>query len=296
MAHDDPSNARHPDSHGAALVALHIAVALFAFAALFGKWIAVPTPTIVFGRTAVAALALAALLAVRREGFGGYEWRLGVNGALLAAHWVAFFQAIQTATVAIGLLGFASFPLFVVLLEAIFLGRPAGMRAWMLTGVVTAGLVLIVPAFDVSDRNLRGLIWGVFSGASFALLAVCNRALASRRAAEEVAFWQNAVAALCLLPALTIAPEVPTARDLALLMVLGLLCTALAHTLFIRSLRVLSAHTASVVTCLEPIYGIALAVVLLGEVPDLRTLCGGGLVVGASLWATLAAGAHGRRA
>lgn len=287
MAQDDSTDARRADSHGTALAALHLAVALFGFAALFGKWIALPPPMIVLGRTAVAALALGVLLAVRARGCGRYEWRLGVNGALLAVHWVAFFEAIQSASVAIGLLGFASFPLFVVLLEAVFLKRGAGVRAWVLAGVVAAGLVLIVPAFELSDRNLQGLLWGVFSGASFALLAVCNRALAPRRPAAEIAFWQNAVAALCLLPTLAIAPTLPSTRDLALLLVLGLVCTALAHTLFIRSLRALSAHTASVVACLEPVYGIALAVVLLDEVPDLRTLCGGVVIVGASLWATL---------
>jgi drug/metabolite transporter (DMT)-like permease len=295
MAHDDSTDVRHAQGYAAALAALHVAVALFGFAALFGKWIALPAPMIVLGRTAVAALALAALLVTRGEGRGRYEWRLGVNGALLAAHWVAFFQAVQTASVAIGLLGFASFPLFVVLLEAVLLRRPAGLREWLLACLVATGLVVIAPAFELSDRNLQGLLWGVFAGASFALLAVGNRALASRRSAGEIAFWQNAVAALCLLPALVIAPALPTARDLVLLLVLGLVCTALAHTLFIRSLRALSAHTASVVACLEPVYGIVLAVVLLGEIPALRTLCGGALIVGASSWATLAAGGRARR-
>jgi drug/metabolite transporter (DMT)-like permease len=70
------------------------------------------------------------------------------------------------------------------------------------------------------------------------------------------------------------------------LIVLGVVCTALAHTLFIRSMHVLSAHTASVVTALEPVYGIALAFVLLGETPGWRTLIGAALIVGAALRAT----------
>jgi drug/metabolite transporter (DMT)-like permease len=78
----------------------------------------------------------------------------------------------------------------------------------------------------------------------------------------------------------------PTPRDLALLIVLGVVCTALAHTLFIRSMRVLSAHTASVVAALEPVYGIALAFALLGEAPAWRTLIGAALIVGAALRAS----------
>ena len=78
----------------------------------------------------------------------------------------------------------------------------------------------------------------------------------------------------------------PGLRDIALLIVLGVVCTALAHTLFIRSMHVLSAHTASVVTALEPVYGIALAFALLGETPGWRTLIGAALIVGAALRAT----------
>jgi drug/metabolite transporter (DMT)-like permease len=60
--------------------------------------------------------------------------------------------------------------------------------------------------------------------------------------------------------------------------------------LFIRSLRLVSAHTASVVVALEPVYGIALAFALLGERPDGRTLVGAAVIIGAALWATSRAG------
>jgi len=275
------------NSRSAALTSLHAAVALFGFAGLFGKWLALPPATIVLGRTFVAAVALGALLALRRELRGPFEWRLGLNGVVLAVHWVAFFQAIQLAGVAIGLLGFATFPAFVLLLEWSFLKRRTRPGEWLLAAIAMLGLVLIVPDFQWSNQVVQGVLWGVLSGATFALLAVCNRALASRREPLAIAFWQSACAAVCLLPVLVLVPVIVTPRDLELILVLGLLCTALAHTLFIRSLRVLSAHTASVVVALEPVYGIALAAVLLGEIPGMSTLAGGALIVGATLWATL---------
>ena len=43
----------------------------------------------------------------------------------------------------------------------------------------------------------------------------------------------------------------------------------------------MTAHTASVIAALEPVYGIALALALLGEVPGPRTLAGGVLIVAA---------------
>jgi drug/metabolite transporter (DMT)-like permease len=289
---DKPTNEtqpRHVGSHRRALAALHCAVALFGFAGLFGKWLALPAVTIVFGRSAIAAVALSLLLHFAREAgpHSSFDWRLAAGGAVLALHWVSFFRAIQIARVAVGLLGFASFPLFVLLLEAGLRQRALGASEWLTAALVTAGLALLVPEFSLENRTVQGLAWGLVSGFTFALLAVNNRALALRHAAGSIALWQNGCAALVLLPFVIAAPPMPSARDVAVLLVLGVACTALSHTLFIRGLRVLSAHTASVVAALEPMYGIALAFLLLGETPSARTLAGGALIVGAALFATM---------
>ncbi|HEY2970229.1 MAG TPA: DMT family transporter [Casimicrobiaceae bacterium] len=272
-----------------ALAALHLAVLLFGFAGLFGKWLSLPPVTIVFGRAAVAGMALALLFPLageRAEARVSFEWKLAASGALLALHWVAFFQAIQTASVAVGLLGFASFPLFVLLLEAGQRQRRLRLVEWVTAGLVTGGLLLVVPEFRWQNRIVHGLSWGIVSGFTFALLAVANRALSARHPASAIAFWQNTCAAACLLPLVAFTAVVPDARAVLLLVVLGVVCTALAHTLFIRSLRALSAHTASVVAALEPVHGIALALLLLGEIPPARTVAGGVLIVGAALYAT----------
>lgn len=269
-----------------ALVSLHVAALLFGFAGLFGKWLVLPPATIVLGRALVAAVSLGTLLWISREPRGRFEWRLAAGGAVLALHWVAFFQAIQTSSVAIGLLGFASFPVFVLLLEASMRKHLLSRGDWMLALVVACGLALVAPEWRLDNHAVRGLLWGVLSGLTFALLAVGNRQLATRRPAGEIALWQNASAAACLLPGFVLAPVLPDTRELGLLLVLGVVCTALAHTLFIRAMRVVRAHVASVVVALEPVYGILLALVLLREVPAGRTLAGAALIVGAALIAT----------
>ena len=273
-------------TQSSALVSLHAAVLLFGVAGLFGKWLALSPESIVLGRTAIATVALAVLLRVLREPSGGFEWRLAAGGAVLALHWIAFFRAVQMSSVAVGLLGYASFPLFVLIVEAMFLRRRLHLADWVTVALVTSGLLLLVPEFRIENRVVQGLCWGMLSGLMFALLTVGNRALVSRRSATGVALWQNACAAACLLPGFALDPVLPTPRDVALSLVLGVVCTALAHTLFIRSMRILSAHTASVIAALEPVYGIALAYAMLGEAPGGRTLIGAALIVGAALKAS----------
>ncbi len=273
----------------AALAALHGAVLLFGFAGLFGKWLDLSPVAIVLGRTVVAAAALGVLQLRVGQVRPPFELRLVTNGAVLALHWVSFFAAIQVASVAIGLLGYASFPLFVLVLEQLLLRRRWTPRKVATALLVIIGLVAIVPEFSLANRTVQGLAWGCVSAFAFALLTVLNRRYVSTRKATDIAFWQNLCAALCLLPFAWASPWALGdigGREIGLLIVLGLVCTALAHTLFIASLRRVSAHTASVVAALEPVYGIVLALVLQGEVPGMRTIVGGALIVGAAIVAT----------
>jgi drug/metabolite transporter (DMT)-like permease len=275
-------------THRNALVALHAAVELFGLAALFGQWVTLPATLIVLGRTTIAAVTLAIVAYARREPLHAVDRRLLANGAVLALHWVSFFAAVKLASVAIALLGYAMFPVFVLVLS---LGPATRVtRRDCATAVLaTLGLVAIVPALSWSSEATRGLALGVVSGFTFAWLAVRNRTFVATRPATAIALWQNVGAALCLVPvAFFAAPSTrsPSLADLALLVVLGVVCTGVAHTLFIASMRRLSAHTASAVASLEPVYGIALAAWLLHQIPDVRTIAGGALIVAAALAAS----------
>lgn len=275
----------NPSAPARSLAALNAAVLLFGFAGLFGKWIALSPVLIVLGRTVVAAITLALIRPHWPTSGRRVELRMFASGAVLALHWVSFFAAVQTSTVAIGLLGYATFPLFTLLLECLMLGRPFRARDGWTSLLVVGGLVLVVPQWDWSDAAIRGLGWGLVSAATFALLAVINRREAQRRPALDIALWQNAAAAACLLPFAwtAFAAATPTPRDYVLLVTLGVLCTALSHTLFIASLRTVTAHLASIVAALEPVYGMLLAWALLGEVPGWRMWAGAALLVAAAI-------------
>jgi drug/metabolite transporter (DMT)-like permease len=70
-----------------------------------------------------------------------------------------------------------------------------------------------------------------------------------------------------------------TIREVGLLLFLGLVCTAGAHTLFIHGLRFIEARLSSLISSLESVYGIVLGFFVLGEIPVFRTLLGGVLIL-----------------
>ena len=332
--------------HVSALAAAHGVAVLFGLTGILGALIRFDAVAITAGRAGFAATALLVLALVQRrpllQGLG--PRRAGIvlaSGFLLAVHWITFFMAVKVGGVAVATLGFASFPAFIALLDVMLFRERIGRAEGTMLALVTLGLVLVTPSFDVGDQGTVGLLWGLASGLSFAGLAICNRRGNRGMDAIQVAFWQNLVVALLVLPLLglglaggsdglpttdavhpvsqveasqappiqlapsqlapsQVAPSqvVPSqvahsqapsswvteaaAIDWASwfwLAVLGVLCTGLAHTLFVKSLESLDARRAGMIIALEPVYAIACAWWLFGEEPSGRMLVGASLII-----------------
>jgi drug/metabolite transporter (DMT)-like permease len=277
--------------HRPGLLELHAAILLLGLVGLFPKVLPFSPLLIVFGRAVFASLAmLPVVLLTNRSAGAKRKWPsrwAAVAGVLLALHWVAFFQAIQVSTVAVGLLTFSSFPLFVTLLEPWFF-REQRRRLDLITAVlVVAGLACIIPNFDFSNDTTQGAAWGVFSGLLYAVLCIQNRKLLVDESAVMLTWGQHVTVSLVLLPSVVWLGVVPSAWQIFLLAVLGVVCTALAHYLFIRSLAFVRAQLASILLALESVYSIVLAIVLLGEVPGIRVVFGGAAILSAVVVATL---------
>jgi drug/metabolite transporter (DMT)-like permease len=280
------------------MIKIHLAVFLFGFAGLFGKFLSCSPFIIVLGRTFFASIALLVYAkAFSRTQLAAFDKTsfvfLILQGILLACHWVTFFLAIQLSSVAVGLVTFASFPLFVTFMEPLFFKESLKIRDIATALAVFAGILLVVPDMDISNNVTLGAFYGILSGLTFAVLALVNRKNARAWDPIAVAFYQNLFAALFLmLPVLVFPVQVLEQGaldpgDLPLLILLGVVFTAMAHTFFIQSLTKIRAQTASIIAGLEPVYGILLAFFLLNEIPELRTLAGGVVIIGATIAACL---------
>lgn len=274
--------------HVSALAAAHGVAVLFGLTGILGALIRFDAVAITAGRAGFAATALLVLaLAQRRpllQGLG--PRRAGIvlgSGFLLAVHWITFFMAVKVGGVAVATLGFASFPAFIALLDVVLFRERIGRAEGTMLALVTLGLVLVTPSFDVGDQGTVGLLWGLASGLSFAGLAICNRRGSRGMDAIQVAFWQNLLVALLVLPLLGLGLAGGAAAiDWASwfwLAVLGVLCTGLAHTLFVKSLEALDARSAGMIIALEPVYAIVCAWWLFGEEPSGRMLVGASLII-----------------
>jgi drug/metabolite transporter (DMT)-like permease len=262
-----------------------VAVLFFGLAGVLGKLTGLPAPLIVLGRVAFASVALVVVALARKIPLAPRQKRdlvpLALQGAVLALHWTVFFQSINVSSVAVGLLSFSTFPLFTAVIEpALLRQRPTAIQLAAALAILP-GIYLLVPSFRLDNRATAGVAWGLAAAATFALLSVSNRWLRRSYPSITISLYQDGTAALVLVPTLFfLHPQGPLQlRTLVLLLALGWLCTALAHTLFIDGLGSVSAQAASLMASLEPVWGIVFALLLLGEAPAPRTLMGGGIII-----------------
>ena len=273
------------------LLEIHIAVLFFGLAGLFGKLVVLPSTIIVFGRVFFATIFLALVLLYLKQGVRLRKKQdyffMALMGVILAVHWVTFFQAIQVSTVAIGLLTFSTFPVFVTFLEPFFFREKLEFKDILVAFLAVVGVALVIEEFEIRNSMTRGALWGVASGFTFALLSIMNRKYVKQYSSIIVAFYQDSMATVVLLPFLFLARPVFRPTDILLLSILGVVFTGLAHTLFIKGLTSVKAQKASIIACLEPVYGIIAAILLLGAIPTLKVILGGVIILSAAFYATI---------
>jgi drug/metabolite transporter (DMT)-like permease len=91
--------------------------------------------------------------------------------------------------------------------------------------------------------------------------------------------YQMGVTMVILLPALYYLEPESYIEKLPFILILGVVTTAVGHTLFLNSFKKFSIGTVSIMSGIQPIYGILLGVVFLSEIPSNRSILGGILII-----------------
>ena len=269
---------------------LHIAVLLFGFTAILGDLIQLPALVIVWWRVLLTSLSLLLLIRVGRL-FRGIPpatlLRFMGIGVLVGLHWLTFFGAIKLSNASTTLVAMATASFFTAVLEPLLLGQRMKGYELFLGLLIIPGMALIVDGLDAS--MLGGLALGMMSALLAALFATLNKKNIGQLDEMSITFLELGSAWLVvsillagqLLTASMPVQEVLPARveDWGYLLVLSILCTTLAYVLALRSLRHLSAFASNLTINLEPVYGIALAWLILHEHEELSSRFYWGVVV-----------------
>ncbi len=273
------------------LFEIHVAVFLFGLAGIFGKLVSLPAVIITLGRVLFATIALLIIFLYKKKKITLNNKKdyffLIILGIVLAIHWTTFFHSIQISTVSIGLLTFSTFPLFVTFIESYFFKEKITFKNIILAIITLMGVALVIPKYEFGNNLTQGAIWGIISGFTFAILQLMNRKYVKKYSSLVITFYQVGIASLVLLPFLFYYPINYDLKNVLLLGLLGIVFTAIAHSLFIKGLQNIKVQTASIIASLEPVYAIIFAVFIINEIPTFRVILGGIIILGTSLYVTI---------
>ena len=273
------------------LPSLYLAIFLMALVGLFAKLIPLDATSITQLRAIIAAIVLTlfGLQQKRNLRLVGVRSYVGVYalGLLLGVHWVTFFHAMQISYVAVAMLALFSFPMITILLEPLFTKQSIKAGDIVAGVIMLAGLaVMIGPNLtDLQGSVTRGVLWSVFSALLFALRNLLQKYFFNDVTSYCLMFHQ--VIAVGLMLAIFVDyPQVQAlaATDWLKLVLLGIFCTAAAHTLLAFSLKQMPAKSVALISCLQPVIAALLAWYVVNEMPELSVLLGGGIVLSVSAY------------
>lgn len=270
-------------SHLNHLLWLTIATVFISTSGALGKFIDLPTPVIIWWRSALAALFL--FLFCRYKGINlkinnsKDRWTFFLGAIFMGAHWITYFYALKLSNVAIGMLSLFTFPVITALLEPFFTQVKLDPIHILLALMVLLGIYILAPEFNLESSQLQGVLLGLLSALCYALRILILKRHVSYYNGTMLMFYQVAILALVLFPFLFIMDTSNITTQFPYVILLALLTTAIGHTMFVNSLKYFKASTASIIGSAQPVFGIIIAYFFLREIPTLNTFIGGSIIL-----------------
>lgn len=237
-------------------------------------------------------------------GLGVLAWRQGgrrvlampdprlhwVRGAAVALATVGFFMAIRVMPLADAIAVVFVGPMITSVLSAVVLGERAPRAVWISCAIAFAG-VLVVLRPEVARLGAAAL-FPLLSALGMSVLIIANRKAAGSAPALQLQFYVAATGAACLLlitalgaasglPELALTP--PPNSVIAKTLVVAF-TASLAHWLIFKATERASAAVVAPMTYVQILIASVLGWLVFGDRPDLGTLVGAALIIGAGLY------------
>ena len=261
------------------LILLHTAVFLAGWTGIFGRLITLSGLPLVWYRIMVSVVVLAVVLALmkrlHRTGWNAIAQIAGC-GTILAVHWVAFFASIQASNVSVGVACIATSCFFTTILDPLINRKKLSWIEVLISFIAISGVLLI---FSLDVRYRLGIALGLLSAALYSLFSILNINVAKKTGEDSATMllYELLGGVLFLTLLMPFYTHLFPAESIALspkdglwILLLGSVFTILPFLFQLEALRSLSAFTVNLAYNLEPVYSIAIAALLFGELREVQ--------------------------
>ena len=270
-------------SHISHLLEINLAMVFVGTSGALGRYVDLPVPVTIASRGILAFLAL--LLFCKWKGISlgiGSKHRgiVFLSGILMGLHWITYFYALQWSSVAIGMLSLFTYPVITAFLEPFVLKTKFEKTHLLLGFMVLCGIYFLSPDFNLEDSNTLAIGIGVFSAFCYALRNLILKAKVTDFHGSTLMVYQTGIIGILLLPAFYFVDINIVFSQWKGLLALAIITTAIGHTLFLMTFKHFSITTVSILSSIQPVYGIVIGAFFLKEIPELTTVFGGILILG----------------
>ncbi len=259
---------------------MHFIVFIWGFTGIIGALISFDAIPLVWHRMWLATLILLVYLVWKKRNLRIPTQdvvKLMGSGIIIALHWITFFYAIKISTVSVTLACLSTGAFFTSLLEPLFHKRKFDYKETMLGLVVILGLYLI---FKFEGDYTLGIIIALSSALLSASFSTINGLYVKRLRPNVITTYELFGGWLAITFYLLftggINKELFTFKpctfegglfycDAFYLFILASVCTAYAFIQSVEIMKVLSPYSVMLTINLEPVYGIVLAYIFLGQ-------------------------------
>jgi len=214
-----------------------------------------------------------------------------VLGFVVSLEMIFYFVSIRASSVTVGVALEYMAPVFVALLAPWVLHtRRRGVDLVAVAVAVGGMALLVLPAATAGDGavTVPGVVFGLLAGLMFAtaMMLISSMAGAGVRGSTFALFY--CAGSVLLLTPLAVWQTVGsgyrlTWADTLIVLISGLVYTALCFSLFSDGLRYVRVEHAGILGYLEPVTAPLWAFLLIGEAPPWTTYAGGGLIIAAGI-------------
>lgn len=264
---------------------LNLGLIFISTSGVLGRYITVDSTLATWWRCAIALIAVFIFCKFSKISFSFDSKRdrnfTLVGGVLVAFHWVTYFYALDYSNVAIAILTLYTFPAFTAILEPLITDEKYELSNIVLAIISLIGVAIINPDYNFTSDYTIAIILGLVSAIAYALRNILMRKPAKTHHGSMLMFYQLIVVSVVLSPSWFIVETTGWQDQWEGLLLLALVTTAIGHSLFVMSLKSFSATSASLISFVIPVYALLWAYFFLGEVPSLKTILGGVVILSA---------------
>lgn len=250
---------------------LHFIIFIWGFTAVLGVLISIDAIPLVWYRMLLAVVFV--LLYLKIKGVSIKVPRqvllgLVVTGIIIALHWITFFMAIKVSNVSVTLAIMSTGALFTAILEPIWYKRKMIWYEVLFGGIVIVGLYMI---FNVETDYVLGIVLALIASFLASVFALVNGKYVKQYRASIISFYELlsgvVFVTIYLLFSGTFNADffVLSTSDWGYMVLLASICTAYAFIAGVHVMRHISPYTVMLSVNMEPVYGIILAFLILGD-------------------------------